>query len=129
MDGRGIKTDDDGERPHGSPSAIVLPHDRECQLGGTDPIGLNPTPETQKQDTPRFCLSTEPTASDEHGPPAQPSNLPSGAKDTPRRRRHQSHSFGSGPRSSPEAAQRGVEDAGLEVGPEPKDHGTGRPFS
>jgi hypothetical protein len=92
-------------------------------------FGLNPTPETQKQDTPRFCLSTEPTASDEHGPPAQPSNLPSGAKDTPRRRRHQSHSFGSGPRSSPEAAQRGVEDAGLEVGPEPKDHGTGRPFS
>jgi hypothetical protein len=51
------------------------------------------------------------------------------AEDTTIRRRHVSHAFGPGPRSSPEAAQRGVEDAGLEVGPGPEDNGACRPFA
>jgi hypothetical protein len=91
---------------------------------------LNPTPETRKLSTLRFCLCprahrkqrTRPTT------PTQQSALP-GVKDRVRRRRHGCHSFGSRPRSSPEAAQRGVEDAGLEVGCGPKDHAARRLFA
>src|SRR3954465_12835572 len=42
------------------------------------------------------------------------------------RRRHVSQLLGLWPRSSPVAAKRGVADAGLEVGYEPRDHQDGR---
>ena len=45
-----------------------------------------------------------------------------GAPDSTIRRRHVSQLLGSCPRSSPVAAKRGVEDAGLEVGHEPRDY-------
>jgi len=48
-------------------------------------------------------------------------------RDTASRRPHQCHPLGWWPRSSPVAAQRGVEDAGLEVDHQPRDHGSRRP--
>jgi transposase len=49
-----------------------------------------------------------------------------GAPDRTNRRRHVSQLLGLWPRSSPVAAKRGVEDAGLEVGHKPRDHQDGR---
>jgi len=92
-------------------------------------IELNPTPETRELNTRQFASATAVTASDASGRFTSFPNCPSRTKDTARRRRHPCHCFGPGPRSSPEAAQRGVEDAGLEVGRGPKDHMAGRPFS
>jgi len=50
-----------------------------------------------------------------------------GGTDRTNRRRHLGQLLGSWPRSSPVAAKRGVADAGLEVGHEPRDHQDGRP--